>query len=73
MSIKPSFDDIDAWLAAKRDGYFTVERWGVGWAITAHRPLSAPETILARSPGEANRVRQRLTDEGLCGLIGKGA
>lgn len=51
MSLKPSFDNIGDWLAAKPAG------------------LSV-ETILAKSPGEVNRIRQKLSDEGLCGYVG---
>lgn len=73
MSIKPSFDNITDWLAAKAAGHFTIERWGNGWAINVHRIGKPLQTILCQSPGEVNRLRLELSDEGLCGYIGKGA
>lgn len=73
MSVRPDFDNIIHRLAAKAAGHFTIERWGVGWAINVHRTGKRVETILAASPGEVNQLRMRLSDEGLCGFIGKGA
>lgn len=67
--MKPSFTNIVDWLAAKPAGHFTVERWGNGWAINVHRVGCPLETILAKSPGEARQLGQKLTDEGLCGFV----
>lgn len=73
MSIRPSFDNIDTWLAAKPAGHFVIERWGVGFAVNIHRVGEPVETILAKSPGEARQLGQKLTDEGLCGYVSAGA
>ena len=73
MSIKPSFDNINDWLSAKPGGHFTVERWGRGWAVNIHRIGKPVETVLAQSPGEVNRLRLQLSDDGLTGYVGKGA
>lgn len=73
MTIRPTFDNVADWLAAKPAGHFIIERWGNGWAINVHRVGCPLETILAKSPGEVNRLRQKLTDEGLCGYVGRGA
>ncbi|MCT8992050.1 hypothetical protein NYR54_17450 [Chelativorans sp. SCAU2101] len=72
MTVRPRFDNVGDWLAAKPQGHFVVERWGRGTAITIHRVGCAVETILCESPGEANRIRQSLSDEGLCGYVAGG-
>lgn len=62
-------EDIGQWLAARPAGHFTIERRSPqGIAINVHRPLGPVETILAGSAGEANRLRQRLSDEGFVGM-----
>lgn len=73
MSIRPSFDNIETWLAAKPAGHFVVERWGNGFAINIHRAGEPVETILARTPGQVNQLRQQLSDAGLCGFVSGGA
>ncbi len=73
MSIRPSFDNVSDWLAAKPAGHFVVERWGNGFAINIHRVGEPVETILAKSPGEVNQLRQKLSDAGLCGYVSGGA
>ncbi|MCO5157489.1 MAG: hypothetical protein M9945_12190 [Aquamicrobium sp.] len=73
MSIRPSFDNLDTWLAAKPAGHFIVERWGVGIAINVHRPGQPVQTIFARTQAEVNRLRLQLSDEGLCGYVSGGA
>ena len=50
--------------------HFTIERWGVGYAINVHRRGKPAETILAKTAGEANRVRMKLSGEGLIGFTG---
>lgn len=73
MSVSPTFGNFTDWLAAKPAGHFVIERWGTGWAVNIHRVGCPVETILAKSPGEVNRIRQRLTDEGMCGYVTGGA
>ncbi|MBN7776718.1 hypothetical protein JYP49_05590 [Nitratireductor aquimarinus] len=73
MSIRPTFDNIDTWLATKPAGHFIIERWGVGFAINVHRNGAPVETILAKTPGEVNQLRQKLSDAGLCGYVSGGA
>lgn len=73
MSIKPSFDNVSDWLAAKPAGHFRIERWGAGWAINIHRVGETVQTIVSKSPGEVNRLRQQLSDAGLCGYVSGGA
>ncbi|RXF73899.1 hypothetical protein [Hansschlegelia zhihuaiae] len=67
------FNNIRDWLDAKAAGYFVVEPWGTGWAIIIHRAGRPMETRLVETPAEANRVRQSLSDEGLCGYVAEGA
>jgi hypothetical protein len=69
MTIKPSFSDKAAWLAAKPGGYFVSERWGTGHAINIHRTGCPVETILVGTEGERNRIRLALSDDGLTGYI----
>lgn len=73
MSVKPTFDNIADWLAAKPAGHFTIERWGTGWAINIHQTGRPVETILVRTPGEVNRLRQQLSDAGMTGYSGGAA
>lgn len=53
--------------------HFTIEQWGVGYAINVHRRGKPVETILARTPGEANQIRLKLSGEGLIGFMGGAA
>lgn len=50
-----------------RKSFFTIERFGTGWAINVHRRGQPLETILCKSPGELNQYRQRLSADGLIG------
>lgn len=50
--------------------HFTVERWGVGWAINVHRRGHPVQTIFAKTQGEANQIRMKLSEEGLIGFVG---
>ncbi len=47
--------------------HFVIERWGTGWAVTIRRRGRQPETILAATPGEVNRIRRELSENGLIG------
>lgn len=50
--------------------HFTVERWGNGWAINVHRVGCPLETIMCETPGQVNQHRQKLSADGLIGLVG---
>lgn len=53
-----------------RRSHFSISRMGKGWCITVHR-RGRPDTVtLCATEGEANRLRQRLSSEGLIGLNG---
>lgn len=64
--MKPTYANAMAMLMKRN--HFTVERWGIGYAITVHRQGHMPETILADTLGEANRLRMQYSAEGLIGL-----
>lgn len=67
------FNNVADMLAAKKGGHYVVDRWGLKWAITIRRVGQAPETVLASTAAEANRLRMQLSDEGLAGYVAKGA
>lgn len=50
--------------------YYEILVWGQGWAVIVHRRGQFPETICCSTLGEVNRVRSRLSDEGLIGING---
>ena len=50
--------------------HFTIERWGNGFAVSVYRRGKPVETILAKTPGEANQIRMKLSGEGLIGFTG---
>lgn len=66
MTIVKSIDDL---LLLKPKGFFRITSRGGRQIIIVTRPDDFEERILCVSPGHANQVRQRLTDEGLCGLV----
>lgn len=51
-----------------RKSYFIFEPWGRGFALNIHRRGHPVETILCETEGELNRLRRRLSDEGLIGI-----
>lgn len=61
--------NIDEFLALKPKGHFRISSHAGRMLITVNRPDDLEEVILCVSPGHANQVRQRLTDEGLTGLV----
>lgn len=73
MSKKPYYENVSDWLAGKKNGHYVVERWGRRWAISIHHPVEGLETVFADTPAEVHRLRQLLTDEGMCGYIVEGA
>lgn len=68
--MKIDFTSIDDVLALKPKGVFRIENIGGRSVITIHRPGEPEEVIFCLSPGHANQVRQKLTDEGMTGLVG---
>lgn len=56
-------------LAARKGGWFHIERIDGRTVVTVHRPGALEEVIFCLSPGHANQVRQALTDAGLAGLV----
>lgn len=52
--------------------YFTITRWGSGYAVTVQWRGHPVDTVLCRTLGEANRERQRLSDLGLVGYVPRG-
>lgn len=66
MSIIQDIDDI---LSGKPKGYFRIQTVNGNTVITIKRNKQPEQTIFCLSPGHANQVRQRLSDEGLCGMV----
>lgn len=64
------FTNLEDVLALKPKGVFRIANAGGRTVITVHRPGEPEEVILCLSPGHANQVRQRLTDQGMTGLVG---
>ena len=60
---------IDEFLQLKPKGHFRIVWYDGRMVIIVNRPDDVEERILCVSPGHANQVRQRLTDEGLTGLV----
>ena len=60
---------IDEFLLLKPKGHFRIIAEGGRQIIVVNRPNDFEERILCVSPGHANQVRQRLSDEGLTGLV----
>lgn len=50
--------------------YYEIQLSGSGWAVIVHRRGQFPETILCATLGEVNRLRSRLSDDGLIGING---
>lgn len=48
--------------------YYIIRRHIIGLTITVRRLGWMPETIFAATLGEANRLRQELSDAGLIGV-----
>lgn len=66
-----NFRDISDLLLIKPKGVFEIQSAPSGRSVIfVHRPGQPEETIFCISPGHANQVRQKLTDEGLTGLVG---
>lgn len=68
MSIIQEIDD--ALMGGKPKGYYRITTTDGHTIITIHRPRKPVETVFCLSPGHANQVRQKLTDQGMCGLNG---
>jgi hypothetical protein len=67
-SPKPFERPADAKEIIGKKSYFSVQAWGNGWAINIHRRGQFVETVMCASPGEVNRIRAKLSDEGLIGI-----
>lgn len=65
-----NFRNIDDLLLIKPKGVFEIQTVGGQTTITIYRPGKPEEYIICLSPGDANRRRQELTDQGLTGLVG---
>lgn len=65
---KPYERPADAKEIIGSRSHFEILQYGSGWAIVVHRRGQFPETIECNSPGEVNRVRAKLSDEGLIGI-----
>ncbi|WP_306752714.1 hypothetical protein [Paracoccus actinidiae] len=66
MIIARSLDEL---LLLKPKGSFLVTVVYGQTAILVNRPGQPEETIFCLSAGHANQVRQKLSDEGLTGLV----
>ena len=65
----PSFDPVE-YFASRVAGSFRIEPTPDGGTlITVWRYGELDEVITCASGGEANRARQRLTQEGLAGFV----
>ena len=49
--------------------HFVISPWGNGYAVTIRRRGHPLETILVDTAGEANRIRLKLSGEGLIGFM----
>jgi len=61
--------DIDDLMRLKPRGFYRIETSADGITITVCRAGKPIEIIRCLSPGHVNQVRQRLTENGLTGLI----
>lgn len=61
-----SLEDL---MLLKPKGFYRVKTSAGDTTIIVHRPGEPIEIIGCLSPGHANQVRQRLTDEGLAGFV----
>ena len=59
----------DSVSAVHGRSHYVVTPWGVGWGVTIRRRGKPEETVLCRTLGEVNVLRQKLTDAGLVGLV----
>ncbi|MBD3738851.1 MAG: hypothetical protein IE938_20650 [Pseudomonas balearica] len=62
--------NLEEALLLKPDGLFEMQTFNGNVQIVVHRFGEPDEIIPCLSPGHANQVRQRLTDQGMVGLVG---
>ena len=60
---------LEKTIGRRVKNFFLVETVAGRTVITVHRSSAPPEVILCLSPGHANQVRMRLSDQGLPGLV----
>jgi hypothetical protein len=68
---REQFADVPAAIAGK--SHFVVRPVNTGWEIIVRRLGRMPQTILAATEGEANRIRLDLSAAGLIGVNRGGA
>lgn len=56
-------------LSLKPKGWYHITEEDGSFRLTVYRPGYSPESTLCMSPGIANQLRQKLSDQGLAGLI----
>lgn len=60
---------LEETLSLKPKGWYEITYSDGAIQLVVHRPGHPPESTLCRSPGIANQMRQKLSDQGMAGLI----